>query len=493
MIFETARFRDQFKKDDETSKRKLVLHVLDISNSQISDKNRNYLTEGKIGEVSRQLGVSIRKERLTGKGRILFYHNDDDIHLVDYDWDHSSVDSLESQSQSSLKKILRNENPSPNLSEWVQAAAGGDLISLNMSSGSNRDTYAEELSDEWIRFLDLEQSALRDELFKQLQAPEANGVYLILGGAGTGKTMVLLDLAWKLTREADIPVRLDMPEGVREYLAKSEQDYWFQKAKSGRIVLLDDPKDFDAMEAAINSASSHRQAIVIAIDPTQWTHKRTRDKFWRFLMTKNPRKYELTTAYRQGGAIGREVLKVLNSFYDSASMFAGEEKVLLDRGKAEYWETLCLKKLKHVDDLGFFAIHLVTDEDDFRSKVAIELEGVLAFDTYRRWPKLLIGLNLGDRVPRGLTEALSDAQMTVGRHCKFRSYYEVHKVRGVEFESVFVFLSVDQFRKLNKGPTGLSGPDYESITQPLTFLTRAENRLAIFVLPFAYPHDSISN
>jgi hypothetical protein len=360
-----------------------------------------------------------------------------------------------------------------------------------MSTGANRDTYAEELGDEWIRFLDLEQSALRDELFKELQAPEANGVYLILGGAGTGKTMVLLDLAWKLTREAGIPVRLDLPEGVREYLAKSEQDYWFQKAKSGRIVLLDDPKDFDSMEAAINSASSHRQAIVIAIDPTQWTHKRTRDKFWRFLTTKNPRKYELTTAYRQGGAIGQEVLKVLNSFYDSASMFAGEENVLLDRGKAEYWETLCLKKLKHVDDLGFFAIHEVADEDDLRSKVARELEGVLAFETYRRWPKLLIGLQFGDRAPRGLTEALSDAQMTVGRHCKFRSFYEVHKVRGVEFESVFIFLTGDQFRKLKKGPTGLSGPDYEGITQPLTFLTRAENRLAIFVLPSAYPHDSI--
>lgn len=487
MIYETSRFRERLKNDDATSKSHLLTHLLDISSSSVSTKNRNYLTEGKLGQISKELGILIRKERLSRKGRILFYQDERGTHLIDYDWTHSSVDFLESQSKPSLRNLITNDTPNPELDKWLQAAGRGNLESLRLSHGANRDTYAEELGDEWIRFLDAEQSLVRESLFIKLLEAESSGTHLILGGAGTGKTMVLLDLAWKLIHEAGLKVKLDLPEGVREYLAKSEESYWFQRANSGSIVLLDDPRSFDYMDSAIKSAKQNGQQIVVAIDPTQWTDKRTREKFWHFLSFKGHQIYELTTAYRQGGAIGKQSLQLLAGFYDNASMFADASKVAVDRAKAEYWENLCLRNVKHVDDLGFFVVHEIESEEDLRQKLTLELKGVLEFETYRRWPKLLVGAPDRLNLPIGSFELLSEFESQFNLRSQIRSFSEVLKIRGTEFESVVIFLERSSFQRICQGPTSLGGPDYQVLTQPLTFLTRAENRLAIFVLPRGFP------
>lgn len=489
-MYATNRFWGKLTNDDETSKRRLMIELRVIAMGQSSSKNRNFLTRGKVGQAARELGITLQKDRLTNSGRLIHHKGEDGkLHLIDYDWHHNSVDELQSQSVSALKKMFSNEDFRPELEEFVKAPRDSWRSGIQLRSGGNRDTYVEELYDDWIRFLDQEQQGLRDQLFEELVGGTAPPINLILGAAGTGKTMVLLDLAHSLIKDAGAEVDLKLPYGVREYLAKSEDEYWFQKAKSGRIVLLDDPKDFESMEREIQSARASGKVVVVSIDPTQWTHKRTRDQFWTLLQNPSVKTYELRTAYRQGGAVGMEALSILSSFYNSASMFADPNKVAYDQAKGKYWEDLCLREARHVDDKGSFTVHGEVDSvEELEKLLAEELKEVMKFETERRWPKLLVGTGVSQKLPKGVSGVLADAQSESGLTFKVRSFDEVEKVRGTEFESVILFLSKSQFSNIQHGRTALGSIDYQQSTRPLTFLTRAENRLTIFVMRDSFPH-----
>jgi hypothetical protein len=488
-MYVTARFWDRFTKDDATSQRRLMEDLRVIAKGQSSSKNRNFLTEGRVGQAAKELGITLRKERLSKSGRLICHISDDrKLHLIDYDWDHTSVDDLESKRVTTLKNIFTKETFHPELEAFAESKRDSWRSGIQMRSGGQRDKYVEELFDSWIRFLDEEQELLREQLFRELIEGTAARVNLILGAAGTGKTMVLLDLAFRLIRDAETEVELQIPSGVREYLAKSEDEYWFQKAKSGNIVLIDDPMDFETMEREINRARVSNKVVVVAIDPTQWTHKRTRDQFWTLLKNPTVRTFELRTAYRQGGAVGKPALALLSSFYDSASMFADSDKVSYDQSKAKKWEDLCLREAKHVDDKGIFLVHTVDTPEDLGQLLSEELEEVMRFETYRRWPKLLVGTGVSQRLPKGVAGALADAQLRDGLTYRVRSFDEVEKVRGTEFESVIVFLSKSQYSKTQGGPIGLGAIDYQNLTRPLTFFTRAENRLTLFVHQDSFPY-----
>lgn len=490
-MYITSRFWDRFAKSDATTQGRLLREIRAVVKRQTSVKNRNYLTMGKIGQASKELGISLRKERLSLSGRIIFHKDSEgNHHLVDFDWEHSSVGDLESNSVSTLKKVLINETFRPEIENWVNAQGEKWRLGLQFPSDGNRDTFAEELGDEWIRFLDKEQQHVCDQLFSELSQGDEAGVYLILGAAGTGKTMVLLELAWRLIHDAGINVHLQLPTGVREYLAKSDGDYWFQRAKQGRIVLLDDPKDFEAMAIEIKRAREAGTTLVVSIDPTQWTHKRTRSQFWALLQSPLIKRFELRTAYRQGGAVGRPTLELLSEFYQGASMFSSSENVSDDRNKAKEWEDLCLREARHVDDKGFFLVHEAESPSELEGLIRKELNEVMSFETYRKWPKLLIGAEDKTKLPKGVAAPIREAQTNLGLTVKICSFEEVDKIRGAEFESVFVFLSSWQFSRLKEGPTGLGGIDYQNLTQPLTFFTRAENRLVVIVLEGSFPHAS---
>lgn len=488
-MFVTERFWGKFLKDDGTSQRKLLEEIRIVARGQASVKNRNFLTEGRLGRASRDFGITLRKERLSRAGRIIFHQTDDKaLHFIDYDWNHTSVEELENLPLPALKNQITKEEFHPELDAWSKSGEGEWQTGVLPRSGGNRDTFEEELADEWIRFLDQEQQKLSDLLFGELTTGSAATVNLILGAAGTGKTMVVLDLAWRLMHDAGLAVELQLPPGVREYLAKSDESYWFQRAKSGSIKLIDDPKDFEVMEAELSRAKRAGSVVVVSIDPTQWTNKRTRGQFWALLQNSTVKRFELRTAYRQGGAVGKPALELLSNFFASASMFADANKVSHDHAKAKAWEDLCLREARHVDDQGFFILHKAESPEELRELLSHELKDVMSFETYRRWPKLLIGTAVSQGLPKGAPEELARAVEQHGLTYKIRSFDNVDEVRGTEFESVILFLSESHYSKINDGPTGLGSGDYQRLTQPLTFLTRAENRLVIFILKDNFPY-----
>jgi hypothetical protein len=485
-MYTTERFWKKYTKLNVLEKSAIVRELENLNQGLYSAKNITALSKGKIGEVSSTLSFTTLKVRLSLAGRIVFRREPQgDLCLLDFDFDHTAVDDLEGLSKSELKRVFENFEFREELSTTVNKGRGGE-IARSFEYG-NRDLYVEELGNCWIRFLDAEQERVCESLVASLLSGRGAGaVHVVLGGAGTGKTMVILETAWRLLHIHDTQVQLDLPSGVRDYLSKSEDDYWWQQARSGPL-LLDDPSEFSKLETAKQIAEKSGQPLVVAIDPTQWTNKRSRTNFADFLeTTEGLIIHELRLAYRQGGALGRETLKLVTNFYDKSSMFSGKENIEEERSRAEKWENLCLKELNHVDERGALRLEMPKDPDELVELLDSELTLIGSFETYRSWPKVLIG-TYGRYFPKGFSKAVSRHNVKTS----IVPYKEVQKVRGTEFEAVVVFISQKTAQEL-KGQIGLNNKTYPALTAPLTFLTRAENRLAIFEIPDGFPAEDLN-
>jgi RecA-family ATPase len=102
--------------------------------------------------------------------------------------------------------------------------------------------YEEELSDAWIQFLDKQQSEIKERIFDEVKSPGTFGFHLLLGGAGTGKTVVLLNLALSLA-SVGRNVVCQFNEQVIKYLNSGSQRVPGAglSMQPGAVVLLDDP------------------------------------------------------------------------------------------------------------------------------------------------------------------------------------------------------------------------------------------------------------
>lgn len=89
--------------------------------------------------------------------------------------------------------------------EGIRSAGLGGVLRQNHEGDDSRWLFEEELSSDWVNFLDNEQARISSELFEKLVSPaEEISIAFIMGGPGTGKTVVLLNLANNLFRLADL-------------------------------------------------------------------------------------------------------------------------------------------------------------------------------------------------------------------------------------------------------------------------------------------------
>jgi hypothetical protein len=236
------------------------------------------------------------------------------------------------------------------------------------------------------------------------------------------------------------------------------------------------------MRDCVDAAQSLNKHIVIAIDPTQWHKRRTIEKFHGFLEKTRHVRYELTNAYRQGEGVGGPAMSLIKSFLRKSSAFAADYRFDGERSQAQEWEKLCLDEIKFADVDGTWEIY--TDADgDILAHVRQELEAIQTFQTERNWPKTLIGWQFKKHLPSGVKALLEEAKASYPKFTyRVRSYGQVEEIRGTEFESALLFITHRQMELLLRGIRGAGTDDWELVTPLLTFFSRAENRLAIFVV-----------
>lgn len=452
---------------------------------------------GAIRERGKKSGFALDEWRMTLRARIVFDSSSDALRLVDFadDDTHTVVEALDRLKPGELASILNSVEPLPalmaelwvRLNQEVSDEEFFEVVSGDSHLNMDRSIFTEEHFNEWIKFLDTPQEKIRDEILIALSGDLGHEVHFILGGPGTGKTMVLLDLASCYPLYADDEPNLILPAGVKHYV-RAHDPYipGLDGNPSAPVWLLDDPETFEIMVQRINEARVRKAKIVVAIDPSQWHKRRTIEKFHAYLEGHQHHRYELSKGYRQGGGVGGPAVQLVRNFLTKSSAFAADARFDLERTQASLWEELCLNQIEFADQSGILRIY--DDSEDVLADLMSELREMQTFENYRNWPKTLVGWTSKTNLPPGVEKVLAEVQKEYpGFQYRKRAYQQVMEVRGTEYDSAVLFVTAEQWGYLRSGIRGAGTEAWELVTPLLTFLTRAENRLAIFVVGYDWP------
>jgi hypothetical protein len=154
--------------------------------------------------------------RSTSGHRVLVHPDESDLVIVDVG-EHEVVRRYARASAADHQMWLKMKLPAP---KFFQPTFAHPLL-LETDEGVDSE-LPEELDSGWLSYLDKEQAAVTDRVCDTLALSRFNQdvatyAFLVHGGAGTGKTAILANLATRFA-EMSIPVRLECSPAVRRYL-----------------------------------------------------------------------------------------------------------------------------------------------------------------------------------------------------------------------------------------------------------------------------------
>lgn len=335
--------------------------------------------------------------------------------------------------------------------------------------------FEEELNESWLQFLDSEQAKLKSNLFESLKSPGNFEFHLILGGAGTGKSIVLLNLALSLS-ESGRNVICQFNDQVLKYFNSGKQRVPGAnlEMQPGSVVLLDDPANLATLKKKLAEARRNNvRALVVALDPFQWVERRVYENFNELLELTFPTIHNLTICYRQSKAVGSLALDFTKSILNKTSPFIIESKIEDHKKQIDPLKEICVEKVEFVDDGGRFRIY----ENNLDSNFKLEFERFKKRDDkWNHWhPALLIFDSEGSGIPAQWVELIR------GNNVLLKSLNQIHLIRGAEFQEVFLLLHNKTWRSLQEGVLGADSVTWAKLLGLHTVFTRAKDVTILFI------------
>ena len=460
-----------------------------VAERNINHKKAKKIT-GPTGDIAKRYGVTLMQWDINGEARLL-YGFDEDLVLIDFSGGlvHDCLEKFKRLKPAQVGSIFEEIVP---VSTWLKSelkrtiankVSGFDALG-KVYAGKDRLKFPEEKTREWLTFLDSQQRRVSDSVLGNLKNSKSFELHIVLGGAGTGKTMILRDVASKLNRETGLKAQLRVPPGVRNFLLSEGSEIPGLPPFEGsyQAILLDDPITLDDAIESIDDAKRLGVPIVIAIDPIQWHERRSIEKFEKILKNEKPFEYHLTVNYRQGKNVGLPAIETIKTFRNNTSEFTDRFREQINKSKSSKFESISLDQVTFAEDAGTYAFYSQS-EYNFRN-IIDEFVRVGRFKTERKWPKLLIGTSVKSKYPIGVLNLINEfEEVDTSFSYRQRAFSQFKDVRGTEYEAVIVFVQSSIWKKLVDGVLGAKASEWESLNAPLTFLTRAENRCVVFEIP----------
>jgi hypothetical protein len=339
--------------------------------------------------------------------------------------------------------------------------------------------YVEELGSPWVTYLDLPQKYLLSNLLNKISSPSENmTIDFVIGGAGTGKTVILHALALEL-RNRRIPTSFDLKDQVAKYLKSGDEPipgYQIEPIPSS-ILLVDDPLSLEELKLKIRKARSAKcRAVVVAFDPLQW-HDRDMEKKIDLVCERNPHQtHVLRVCYRQSGLVGEKASKITRSIFSRTSKWSAKSEVKKLKNETSAFLTLSLD-MEFVDSDGFLTIY----SDDTNNPVDYERE-LNRFrsrkDLWEHWHP--IAFVIEDEISSKIKTKIKKTAIGLNRTEIKLSNYQT--IRGVEYQEVFLFISQRYWDEVLTGIEGASPQQWKKLTCLHTILSRPKDGLTIFVV-----------
>ena len=487
----TKRFRDSFA--DCVEKEFIIREIAElqkhVSNRVINTRKAKSVA-GSASANCKKYGVTLMQWDINAEARLL-YGFDEELLLIDFSASlrHDCLSNFNRLTSGQQGALVGDSEPLSEFLEEEISRVDQTKLSLKslttIQSSGDRYLYPEERTREWLTYLDREQKAVSDAITTSILNEGDYRMLLILGGAGTGKTMILRDVAHRVRLTSGHFCELRVPSGVKEFLQSegAEVPGLPPVPSPMQAILCDDPITLDKAQEAINAAKELGVPVVIAIDPIQWHQRLSVQKFAKLIETEKPLQFRLSVNYRQGKKVGQPAIDAIRDFRARTSEFKDRFQEQINKSKGADFERISLTSIKFAEDAGTYAFY--SAEEFSPMNFLSELRRVGRFKTERKWPKLLIGTDNKNSYPFSIPTLIDLYQQEIDSSLRFkqRAFSQFEEIRGTEFESVFIFIKRSLWRKIVEGVEGAKDKEWSELNAPLTFLTRAENRCVVFELP----------
>ena len=193
--------------------------------------------------------------------------------------------------------------------------------------------YESELSNEWLYFLEEEQERIFEDIASDvidaIEEDRSLMRYFIIGGPGSGKTCILLNLL-KLFADLDLEIGIIMSDLLASYTETSSNSNISQfrvkleEIPNLDILLFDDPDSLVTLlpeQRPINA-----KVIIFAFDPLQLTSGMTDGSFDSWQQRDDIIIHTLGTCYRQKENVGKATKHIVDTIANSTP-FLRKDKI----------------------------------------------------------------------------------------------------------------------------------------------------------------------
>jgi hypothetical protein len=445
------------------------------------DRKRNNEVQSWPENLQPVVGLSkkwpaLREWRISSKGRIIFTESSSPV-LVDFELGHTSLESIQANWTASNLNNQVSEAESLNIPDQETNAI--DLLEIQ-EGNYGEPIYVEEFFNSWVYFLDAQQNFVKDQIEQEILNQNGNQLLLLLAGAGTGKTSILVNLAFSLETN-NLQAALKVNPGVKSFLNSSGRN--IPSLKKGQndpsvsVVLVDDPLTLASMTKSIHEATALGKKIVVAVDPTQWHQRRLAESWKKFLDSYNFKVFDLDVVYRQSEGVGKPISTFLSGFFNNSSAFVDPLKVRDERQIMQPMWKLCLNDLKYMNPEGGFRFF---GSEWNPESLIVEVERTTKLSSDKKWPPLLVGHDPDSNLESLFFKHIPSLSAKNGSAHR-RLFSDTENVRGTEYDFVILFITQDKWKLLSRGKNGLTKSEWESLNTTLTFMTRAKFHVSVYL------------
>ena len=411
---------------------------------------------------------------LNGGARLLAHWEPNRLTLVDMG-DHEVVGRYQ---RKSLDADLRQATPAP--AQFLPYTANGFFSHTPSLEGGQ---FANELSPEWVYFLDDEQERVSQAIIASAEAVLLRDGYyqsfFIVGGPGTGKTCILLNLLKHFHHREGFEVKMLIGDRVADYIqaATGIEMAAFRAPYSQMIadvLLIDDPRGLDSLNRALaEGRAGSTKVVVLAFDPLQLLDALPDERFDALVAEHNVRVHTLQSCYRQKENVGSAAKKAIQAIADSTP-FLDETKVEAFREEHERLTELA-NALTFRNPHGYVATYPEATSAEWNRELhRIRKPSQL----WKHWSPLLVVVDTehGVELEPSWTAACDDLRTEVV------SLQAVEEIKGLEYQHVFLVISKGLYSEVELGFSGSGQRVYNKRRLLRIPFSRAKDSLVTFVV-----------
>ena len=336
-------------------------------------------------------------------------------------------------------------------------------------------SFGPENQPEWLYFLSLQQHEVVNEILEKQWFTDDAGPSIVLGGPGTGKTVILLNLL-KDSCDLGVPAYLVVGDRLGAYieacLPELSCDLFghIRDIPAGtEALLLDDPGSLAELQRRLaTAAASGCTRLVAAFDPCQMYEAVQDEVFAEFVGESHVDAHCLDTCYRQKENVGKQAQVAMNRVA-LATPFRRDDKVRAFSEAHQHLTDLA-NDLKFENPSGYVEIYKETSQE----LLALEFARIRERPLWKHWPPLLLVKESRSR-DSWVEGAFENVNYEV---CQL---HDTERIKGLEYQHVFLFLKRETFKQLEGGFEGTGRSTYNLGRLLRIPFSRAKDSLVVFV------------